>query len=92
MGASCLLAVKLGFQWHKATGEPIEPTPVAKPPSVPPDTEPLDVPPNILSSLHVDKPHGGLLLTSVQLFVYDIPRFSRSASHELSSAVRSHRL
>jgi hypothetical protein len=24
MGASCLLAVKLGFQWHKATGEPIE--------------------------------------------------------------------
>ena len=37
MGASCLLAVKLGFQWHKATGELVEPTPVAKPPSVPPN-------------------------------------------------------
>ena len=35
MGASRLLAVKLGFQWHKATGEPIVATPVAKPPSVP---------------------------------------------------------
>jgi hypothetical protein len=32
MCAFCLLAVKLGFQWHKATGEPIEPTPLAKPP------------------------------------------------------------
>ncbi|MBU6239466.1 MAG: hypothetical protein KGQ51_16710, partial [Planctomycetes bacterium] len=35
--ASRLLAMKLGFQWHKATGEPIEHTPIARAQSVPPE-------------------------------------------------------
>jgi len=38
MGACRLLAVKLGFQWHKATGEPIVATPISKPLGVPPDS------------------------------------------------------
>ena len=36
MGASRLLAMKPGFQWHKATGEPPETTSIAKPLDVPP--------------------------------------------------------
>jgi hypothetical protein len=36
MGASRLLAMKPGFQWHNATGEPPETTSIAKPLDVPP--------------------------------------------------------
>ena len=32
--------MKLGFQWHKATGEPIEHTPIAKPLGMPPEPNP----------------------------------------------------
>ncbi len=38
ISANPLLAMKLGFQWHKAIGGPSNPTSIAKP---------LDVPPNI---------------------------------------------